>query len=938
MESIKYSRGSEWRKWDLHVHTPASGLSNGFEGDWDNYVKTLFTLAIERGVAVLGITDYFTIEGYEKIIKDYIEKEAKLMELFETPEMVEKVKSILLLPNIEFRLDKMVGQNRVNYHVIFSNHVRIDDIKENFLQEIEFVYEATPFSKDNTRKLTRHNIEELGKKIKLEQTTFSGSDFEIGCTTAIVQDGQIRDILNSHSNLFKDKYLIAVPVDEDLSDVDWKNQGHQFRKVLYQQSNIFFSSNKSTIKFGHGEKHSSKEEYLQEFKSFKPCVIGSDAHSIEMLQSKLGRQWTTDDDTAKTTWIKADPTFEGLRQIIFEPESRVRIQEMSPDSKAEYQVIDTITLREPGFWNGDICLNPYLNTIIGGRSTGKSTLLQCIAKKLGQSIGKDEDGKKGMFVNQHYNTLSIRWKDGEVDTQREIMFFPQNHMIELATDGQELNKLLEKIVKEKDEHQLLDEYKKFLGQNQITISGQVNQLFLEQSKLNDQIVLKKQKGDEKGIESEILKIQAKIEKIKSDSQISEEEIKKYNELATSIAQKQGEIKTIENDIRVLDGIIPENIFNLYYKNELDSLSEEERNKLITKLDEIKGIALDNWKKELLKAKTSLHDARQKKIQEVESIQSSIEYKKGNEYFQKNKEYRELQELLKTEIEKLASIKEIDKIIQQLKTNVENMTQSVIVNHLEYYSKIKDLMDNLAFEYSNVSISLKKYLKEKQLRTFLEERHNLRGYERQEYIDNFVKEYRTDHIEEITKQYLIDALANDLEYKGGYMVNNVVSELLSTNWFDITYHLEYEKDSFDDMSQGKKSFVILKLLLDFSEKRCPILLDQPEDSLDNRAIYNDLVEYLRRKKLDRQLIIVTHNSNVVVSADSENVIVANQSGIENKNRDGIKFQYINGALENTKPKNKNEDFILESQGIREHVCEILEGGVEAFKKREQKYGI
>lgn len=120
MTTNKYPRGSEWRKWDLHVHTPASGLANGFNGDWDNYVKTLFTLALERGVAVIGITDYFTIEGYEKLINDYIRKDDKLLELFGTQEIVGRVKSILLLPNIEFRLDKMVNSNRVNYHIIFQ--------------------------------------------------------------------------------------------------------------------------------------------------------------------------------------------------------------------------------------------------------------------------------------------------------------------------------------------------------------------------------------------------------------------------------------------------------------------------------------------------------------------------------------------------------------------------------------------------------------------------------------------------------------------------------------------------------------------------------------------------------------------------------------------------------------------------------------------------
>ena len=140
-----------------------------------------------------------------------------------------------------------------------------------------------------------------------------------------------------------------------------------------------------------------------------------------------------------------------------------------------------------------------------------------------------------------------------------------------------------------------------------------------------------------------------------------------------------------------------------------------------------------------------------------------------------------------------------------------------------------------------------------------------------------------------------------------------------------------------MSEGKQAFVILKLLLDFSDRKCPILIDQPEDSLDNRAIYTELVTYIKKKKKERQIVLVTHNSNVVVSADAENVIVANQEGSDAHNEGGYKFQYINGALEDSKKKDKDEDVILYSQGIREHVCDILEGGRDAFEKREKKYG-
>lgn len=93
-------------------------------------------------------------------------------------------------------------------------------------------------------------------------------------------------------------------------------------------------------------------------------------------------------------------------------------------------------------------------------------------------------------------------------------------------------------------------------------------------------------------------------------------------------------------------------------------------------------------------------------------------------------------------------------------------------------------------------------------------------------------------------------------------------------------------------------------------------------------------YLREKKIKRQIILVTHNPNVVVGADAEEIIVANQQGIGNMNPDGIKFAYITGALEDSFVA-ENES-VLMKQGIREHVCDLLEGGDKAFQLREQKY--
>src|SRR5436305_2049545 len=65
--STRYPRGSEWRKWDLHVHTPFSALNNGFGQDFDRYAAVLLRKAVEQGVAAIGVTDYFLIDGYARL-------------------------------------------------------------------------------------------------------------------------------------------------------------------------------------------------------------------------------------------------------------------------------------------------------------------------------------------------------------------------------------------------------------------------------------------------------------------------------------------------------------------------------------------------------------------------------------------------------------------------------------------------------------------------------------------------------------------------------------------------------------------------------------------------------------------------------------------------------------------------------------------------------
>jgi len=210
----------------------------------------------------------------------------------------------------------------------------------------------------------------------------------------------------------------------------------------------------------------------------------------------------------------------------------------------------------------------------------------------------------------------------------------------------------------------------------------------------------------------------------------------------------------------------------------------------------------------------------------------------------------------------------------------------------------------------------------------------------EQLSSEDREFIVKFLEEIKKLFLQDTQGQfytiESQLKKEYTEQNFDNWLYSTKYYSISYSIKFNGLELNNLSPGLKgvALLILFLELDKDDKR-PILIDQPEENLDNRSVYITLVRYFRKAKKRRQVIIVTHNPNLVVNADSEQIIVANFD--KSLERQVSRIFYVSGSLENTF-KNDSADTILEKQGIREHVCEILEGGEEAFKKRENKYQI
>ena len=134
-----------------------------------------------------------------------------------------------------------------------------------------------------------------------------------------------------------------------------------------------------------------------------------------------------------------------------------------------------------------------------------------------------------------------------------------------------------------------------------------------------------------------------------------------------------------------------------------------------------------------------------------------------------------------------------------------------------------------------------------------------------------------------------------------------------------------------MTPGKQALFALTLTLSESDEPWPLLIDQPEDDLDSRSIYETIVPYLKARKRERQILMVTHDANLAIGADSEQVVVADSPPTRRT------FDYTTGSGQ-SQPKLEDEPIILQSCGIREHACEVLDGGAEAFQKRRDKYRI
>jgi len=784
---------------------------------------------------------------------------------------------------------------------------------------------------------------------------------------------------------FAGKFLVWLPYDEygGIDEINPHTDGW-IKENYIRNADILGSSRKKQIEFflwksdldGNGEPKFSEEKFIQWFGSPIPCIKGSDSHSASDIIGKL--KDSASQPIEKYCWIKADPTFEGLNQIVYEPSNRVKIQKEKPEQKIPYSVIESVRFVDNStakdFSDQWIDLNPNLNSIIGGKSSGKSLLLYHMAKTIDEGriseVNKDRGHRKleYPFEAQDGFDFEVRWMDGEsyrlkdsTKPNRQITFIPQLYLNRLAEDKKtELNQLVEEMLLESD-----SKYKEFRILTSETIDKQKAELSIniEEYYRLKQILLNKEKelnelGDRSAIEKNLTLIRDKIEELKLESKFSDAEEKDYSNLQSEIDGFKEKIKELGEVIQLLEygkekllsaksriGEILTSEILAETSLRFSAFSHErveELTKILDKIEESVTKDLDQkieteFKliEERRKDLTSIEDKKKDRDEKIKPFEDKITNRKA---------FLGLQEDGEQEEKKLKRISDKDKEIEALKKGIgvntffekyEALFQSYvsIVEENETVAKIPE-SDHLDL---TSEVKMKDDEFESNYLAKINKKKSLQG----QFGDFFMEEgsYDFDDTKHLSNvRAMVDKIVQgQVEFNRGFSEEQVIRSLLD-DYFFVDYDLLQDGDRLLSMSPGKMGIILFQLFLHLSKSQNPILIDQPEDNLDNRTVYQELNDFIKEKKTGRQIIIVSHNANLVVSTDSENVIVANQRGqgssTENEN---YQFEYVNGALENTFSPLPGAKAILPSMGIREHVCEILEGGREAFEKREHKYG-
>lgn len=1025
--SRKYPRGSEWRQWDLHIHTPASfhwkgeHFTNSGSSPRDKELLDEMIGALnDAQPQVYAIQDYWHFDGWFALKQRLSETGAPVLEK-------------TVFPGIELRIAAPM-RARLNAHVIFSDQIP-DQLLRDFLSNLKLEIINQPVSPHAlmtyARRLSADKLKMHGFD-KAEVTEHDQIALRAGYVTAEVSVESYKAAVRAVPDGLGSGFM-PFETNDGLTSVQHMEH-YAYAIGLFDSSPIFETRKDGYWNAFVGRRTSDNEKFFDAFqesigKRPRLPVSGSDAHQFRGVAGDNNARGYGDYPSQKITWIKADPTWRGLQQAIKEPQKRCHIGIIPPKlqrisaNKTFYidaislAKVDGSTLVDTWFDGCTIPLNGDLIAIIGNKGSGKSALADVLAL-----IGNSQQhshfsflkadrfrGKAGEPARQF--EAELRWLAGEptranlaenpaADRVELVRYVPQGRFEALCNEhvtgrSENFEKELRSVIFshipsedrlgaldydqliEAQEGMLrvrLDEVRKNLSSVNRTIAGIEDQLHpTVRNNIEEQIRLKTaQLGELELIKPAIVpepahtlsleqesaaatlaSLVATNEALDGEERLVGEKLTRYSaqrkavrnvreRLALLQSQIAGATSEIAGDLAMLS-LDPADVLVFEIKDEkllkVDGEAQSESEMLAARLLEIK--LLKQTHVDHIITATDALDGPQRAYQDyvnaLSAWQTSVDAIQGVADIPDSKLGLQA---------RLAQLDELPTILTERRKHRDELASdifNVLATQRDQRSTMFEPLQKLIGENALIRDQYRL-----QFKANLAAYHDAVSERLFSLIKQSIGELRGEDESRAAIKFRIEA--QDLNSKSGALalaeeLHKLLHEAARqrspgqadlailmrkdrtpSEVYDLIYGFEYLEPKYtllfqdtpiEQLSPGQRGALLLIFYLLVDKKRNPIILDQPEENLDNETIVSLLVPVLNAAKENRQIIMVTHNPNLAVVCDAEQIIFA-----EFDRKAACSITYLSGAIEDA--------------ALNKAVVNILEGTKPAFDNRGQKY--
>ena len=953
-----YKKGSEWRKWDLHVHT-ASSYDYKYGGEKPN--EELIRALRDNNVSVVAITDHFVID------KDRIR------------ELKAAAPEIIFFPGVELRTDK--GDTNIHVILIFNENFDLDILATDF----EVFKRSSGKSIEDNEKifLEYRDIVDFAKKHSAIISIHAGTK-----TNGI--DKQISNVLPANIAV-KDDYAKTVDIFEG-GNVTKDNE--EYKKYKFPKYGV------------------------------KPLIFCSDNHNPMKYEPPA------------PCWIKADPTFEGLKQVIIEPE-RVFIGEMpellkkiecAPQKFIKHLSVnkkESSKLDEVWYNNFELELNPGLVAIIGNKGSGKSAIADILGLCSNVFVDLNKSDKTWSFLTREkfrkpkpYDRskefeAKITWVDGNCsdiiplnsdcdgNKPARARYIPQSFLETLCTAEDE--KTFETELKSIIFQYLPQEQKK----GNANLDDVIASLSIELNRSEEAIISHIKEENARIVDLESKKnpayklskenaLSLKKEELDNLVKAKPKEVEKPTPGNADSSSLQEEVESLSKDLNSVNNEIAK------AKDELGKIANLRRNisqikDIFSRLKEYVGSAKNDVQKllndfdfkaddvitfslneTLIEERNNRLDRIYQNIQEkinpenpdgLEKKQKEISEKlqeKRNKLGEPNRLYQKYLDDLKQWEIRCAEIKgnadtpetvlfyerEIKYLTESLDGDLnlalENRTKYVndliekkrqrLETRATLYTPVEQFINNnkdilkdfpikikSTFVFENFSEKFLNFINQNISGSFCGKEAGLQrikslcevvDFSKNESIINFVKEINTGLMCDLRDEGR-SSRNPEMQLTKGHSKIELYDFIYCLSYIKPLFQLQMSEKTLSSLSPGERGAILLLFYLFIDNDDKPLIIDQPEENLDNQSVFNYLVTFIKAAKKKRQIIMITHNPNLAVVCDADQII---KMDIAKDNKNTVSYQ--SGSIENPV--------------INKCIVDILEGTYPAFDNRNKKY--